>query len=311
MQIRNAITVLLIIIAFSAKAQATFSAPKTKLDSVEIPKQNNKKVMLVAGASLGLYTTSMVLLNQTWYANYPRSKFHWFDDNQEWLQMDKIGHGFVSYYEGMIGIRMLEWTGMPHRKAAIYGGVWGILMQTPIEVLDGYSSEWGASKGDLLANVSGTALLLGQELAFKRQVVLPKVSFQLTPYAKYRPNVLGSSYPERLLKDYNGQTYWLTLSTHDIYKKLPDWLSLAAGIGADGMIGGNFNPSLDKNNNPYPTFTRQRQYYFSLDVNTYKIKTHNKTMRAVLDAVAFIKFPAPSVEYNATSKKWNLYLLYF
>lgn len=35
---------------------------------------------------------------------------------------------------------------------------------------------------------------------------MPKVSFHLTGYARQRPNVLGRTVAERLLKDYNGQT---------------------------------------------------------------------------------------------------------
>jgi hypothetical protein len=37
-----------------------------------------------------------------------------------------------------------------------------------VEVLDGFSSEWGAS-GDIIANASGTALFVSQELLWKEQ----------------------------------------------------------------------------------------------------------------------------------------------
>jgi hypothetical protein len=46
---------------------------------------------------------------------------------------------------------------------------------------------------------------------------------------------------EQMLKDYNGQTYWLSVNLHSFYKgsKIPKWLNLAIGYGANGMLTGN------------------------------------------------------------------------
>jgi hypothetical protein len=60
---------------------------------------------------------------------------------------------------------------------------------------------------DIIANASGTALFV----LWKEQRITPKFSFHTTQYAQYRPNVLGSSLAEQMLKDYNGQTYWLSV----------------------------------------------------------------------------------------------------
>ncbi|MEJ6491389.1 MAG: hypothetical protein QNL60_02870 [Flavobacteriales bacterium] len=57
------------------------------------------------------------------------------------------------------------------------------------------------------ANALGSGLFLGHHLLWKEQRIVLKFSSHPTEFAKYRPEVLGSSYPERLLKDYNGQTY--------------------------------------------------------------------------------------------------------
>jgi hypothetical protein len=66
-------------------------------------------------------------------------------------------------------------------------------------------------------------------------------NFHLTDYASKRPDVLGSNLPERIIKDYNGQTYWLSVNLHSFFKqsKIPKWLNLAVGYGADGMLSGN------------------------------------------------------------------------
>jgi hypothetical protein len=88
----------------------------------------------------------------------------------------------------------------------------------------------GASSGDIIANASGTALFVSQ-LLWKEQRITPKFSFHTT-HAQYRPNVLGSSLAEQMLKDYNGQTYWLSVNLHSFYKgsKIPKWLNLAIGM---------------------------------------------------------------------------------
>ena len=81
---------------------------------------------------------------------------------------------------------------------------------------------------------------------------MPKFSFHTTKYASLRPNVLGSSLSEEIFKDYNGQTYWLSVNLHSFFKssKLPKWLNLAAGYGADGKratILSKFGCRFDKN----------------------------------------------------------------
>ncbi|MEN9350883.1 MAG: hypothetical protein RL372_1861, partial [Bacteroidota bacterium] len=48
-----------------------------------------KRKHLVAAIFAGTYGGSFISLNKTWYANYPRSGFHFYNDGKEWLQMDK------------------------------------------------------------------------------------------------------------------------------------------------------------------------------------------------------------------------------
>jgi hypothetical protein len=58
------------------------------------------------------------------------------------------------------------------------------------------------------------------------RAITPKFSFHLTDYASKRPDVLGSNLPERIIKDYNGQTYWLSVNLHSFFKqsKIPNGL---------------------------------------------------------------------------------------
>lgn len=260
-------------------------------DSLDIKRQNT---VIISEAVLA--TGTLIALNQAWYAEYPKSDFHFINDNAEWLQMDKAGHVFSSYHLGRFGAEMLQWSGANKKNQLLYGAGLGFAFLTAVEVLDGYSSEWGASLGDVVANASGTALYVSQELIWKEQRIMPKFSFHTTKYAGYRPEVLGSSFTEQILKDYNGQTYWLSVNLHSFAKesKIPKWLNLALGYGADGMITGN------KEDTP-PILTsnpkRFRQFYLSLDVDLTKIKTKSHFLKTVFSVLNTVKIPAPTIEF--------------
>lgn len=260
----------------------------------------NRKQLLI-GANLIGYSSLMVGLNELWYKDYPTSKFHFFNDNQQWLQMDKIGHAFSCYYEGLAGIRMMKWAGFNHKQSTIIGGSYGLFVQTGIEVLDGFSEAWGASSGDMIANISGTALVVIQGLYWDKQKLLLKYSYSPTKYPDFRPELLGSSLSEQILKDYNGQTYWLSCNIHSIFpeKKFPNWLNIAFGYGAQGMVGGNDN-IFERENAiyDYSFLSRNRQFYISPDIDLSKLKIDNKLLKSFIIVINCIKFPMPALEFH-------------
>ena len=63
-----------------------------------------KRLALVLGTETTIYGGLMVGLNSLWYKDFPKSDFHFFNDNNEWLQMDKVGHATTAYYVGKFGI---------------------------------------------------------------------------------------------------------------------------------------------------------------------------------------------------------------
>jgi len=252
---------------------------------------------------------ALIGLNQLWYADYPRSNFHYINDNSEWLQMDKMGHVFSSYQLGNIGANSLKWAGVGRKNQLLYGATIGLAFMTTVEVFDGYSANWGASMGDVAANVSGTALYVSQELLWKEQRIVPKFSFHTTPYASKRPNVLGSTLEEQLLKDYNGQTYWLSANLYSFMRSssIPPWLNIAVGYGAEGMITGK-----DEFVNTIflPEHKRYRQFYLSLDVDLTKIKMKSHFFKTILTVFNTLKIPAPAFEIKGNGGS-KMHLIYF
>ena len=111
---------------------------------------------------------------------------------------------------------------------------------------------------------------------------------------------LVQSLPERILKDYNGQTYWASFNLKSFFKEsnLPTWLNIAVGYGADGLWGGFENKAFDESGNV--TFNRMdiqrhRQWYLSPDIDFTKIKTNKKLLKTLLIGLNAIKIPAPAL----------------
>jgi uncharacterized protein YfiM (DUF2279 family) len=262
-------------------------------DSVYHP----KRLTAVVAIEGTLYVGSFAGLYAAWYSDYATGDFHLFNDNAEWLQVDKAGHSTTSYFLGKIGYDMLRWSGVREDMSLIFGGGLGFIYQSTVEVFDGFSRGWGFSWGDMAANAFGTALFIGQQAGWKEQRFSLKFSYHSTGFPQYRPELLGETALQSLLKDYNGQTYWLSANIASFLPagtRFPQWLNVAFGYGAEGMLGGFDNPA----DPGIPQFDRYRQYYLSLDVDLTRIPVKNKVLKSVLNIISFIKVPFPAVEFN-------------
>lgn len=247
-----------------------------------------------------------------WYTDYPQSSFHFINDNKEWLQMDKTGHATAAYNISKTSYVILRWPGVERNKAIWLGGATGFTYLAVVELLDGFSAEWGASLGDLTANTLGSAAFVGQQLAWDEQRVLLKWSYHQSQYAQYRPDILGRNFSERLLKDYNGQTCWLSVNVHSFLpddSKFPKWINLALGYSADGMLGGSSNPA-ELNGITLPSFERTRQYFLSFDLDLSRIETRSKALNMIFNLIGVLKMPFPAIEYNSKNE-WILHGMYF
>ena len=295
--------VLVLLISGTCYSQSQLNSFLKPSDTLNKSRRNT---VVITEASVA--TLTLVGLNQLWYADYPKSKFHTLNDNNEWLQMDKLGHVYSSYQLGRIGTNMLAWSGVSKKNQLIYGSTIGFTFLTVVEVFDGFSKEWGFSWGDMAANAAGTSLFVGQELLWQEQRITLKYSFHQTEYAVQNPDKLGNGFSEEFLKDYNGQTYWLSINLHAFFKdsKIPSWLNVAFGYGAEGMNSGN-------NSNGEETINYQdsyRQYYFSFDIDLTRIKTNSHVLRTVFDVFNVIKIPFPTMEFN-DKNGIKLHAIYF
>jgi hypothetical protein len=244
-----------------------------------------KKRVILSSSIIGVgYASSLIALHDVWYKEFPKSNFHFFNDGSNWMQMDKFGHGFSGYMLSQKAGDLYRWSGVKKSYPWIGVGI-GMSYLGALEFMDAYSQGWGFSTYDVLANFSGGALYLSQELIFKEQIVLPKFSFFPSKYAAYRPEVLGKNFPEQLLKDYNGQTYWFSFPIGGFapsVKKM-NWLCLSLGYSVDQKLVGDQDVYLD--------FRAARQFLVSLDIDLTRLPIKNPTLKKVLAQLNMIKIP--------------------
>lgn len=265
----------------------------------------------VISTETALYAGSLTGLNYLWYEDYPRTAFHVFNDNNQWMGMDKMGHCYSAYGISTLNYNVWRWAGLKHQKSVWVAAGLSMGFLTAIEVLDGFSAQWGFSWGDMIANTGGTALFLSQQLLWQEQRFQIKYSFWPTSYPKQRPDLLGKNIVEQILKDYNGQTYWLSVNIWSFLpnreqRKFPPWLNISLGYGANGMLGGTENPA------EFADVQRYHQFYLSVDIDFTKIQTRSKVLRTLFRTLNLIKFPAPTLEFNtSTTEPVKFYWLKF
>ncbi len=196
---------------------------------------------------------------------------------------------------------------MSQKKSAWLGAGIGFGFQTTLEILDGGNGDWGFSWCDMAANGAGSALFLGQELLWQEQRILTKFSFSPSPYATIRPAILGASFSESLLKDYNGQNYWLSFSPKQFSEKwpLPAWACFSLGYGIDEKLMGSVEYFVSNNQ----VFQAKRQLLLSFDLDIRELPIKRKWVKTILRPLHYIKLPFPTLIID--KKGLNGSLFYF
>ena len=294
---------------------------------IQNPVQFNKTRFYTAlGIGGVIYTAGTYYLVQNWYKDYGFSKFHTFNDFGEWQHMDKIGHIYTAYNQSSVMYSGARWTGMGKGNALWFGIGMGMLLQTTVEVLDGFSPKWGFSITDMSANILGAGMFYAEQKLWDEQKIKFKVSSWKKPYSieniisvdgtassslDRRANSLyGNTLQERYLKDYNAQIYWLSFNLKSIAntETLPQWLNISIGYGAENMYGGydNIWEENGKIFNAGDNYKRYKQFYLTPDIDFSKIKTDNNFLQGFFKALNLIKLPMPGMEVNTSGKvKWH------
>jgi hypothetical protein len=302
--VKNSVLVLLISFSIqTVNAQQYFLPPSPTF------RQDRFKTVVITEAAIGLAASAGLYF--LWYRKFPHSRFHLFNDNKEWLLVDKVGQAVTAYNIGVFQNDLMRWCGVSPNSSILIGSASALGYMSIIEVMDGFSKHWGFSKGDMLANIAGTAIFAMQQRFWGEQRISMKFSAHYTLFPQYYPAELGDNRASRLLKDYNGQTYWLSFNIKSFLSSansFPAWANIAMGYGADGMIGGYNNPPVI-NGKAIPNFKRVRQFYLAPDADLFRIKS-----AAPFNTAAYIlktsKIPMPALQIDSEGK-WKVKPIYY
>ncbi len=294
---------------------------------------NQHRATLALGLGSLSYLSSTYALYQTWYKGYPMTPFHLQDDRGTWNKMDKAGHAYTAWMQGSLAFDVAQWTGASKKHAIITGITTGLLFQSTIEVLDGFSRDWGFSMSDFAADVAGTSLFAVQQYFWDEQKI--KLKFSAFPQQYTDEPVLsddgtttmllseratmlyGSNLAVRTLKDYNAQKYWLSVGLQDLtgFEKIPSWFNLAIGYSAENLFGGYRNNwtidgiSYTLDPQKYP---RYHQIFIAPDVDWSRVRTRIPWLKPVFKLLNLTKTPAPAIEiYNRDGWKVAFRVLVF
>ncbi|MFZ9981522.1 MAG: DUF2279 domain-containing protein [Cyclobacteriaceae bacterium] len=258
----------------------------------------DKRIRLLV-ASAGVYAGGMTGLSLAWYKN-EKQPFRWFNDLPEWKQMDKAGHFYTAYHLADIAGKKLKKTGMNPKAAAWAATITSILALSAIEIPDGYSPDYGASGTDIIANMLGSLSWMAQQNRNEGALLVPKFSFHRSGMAGSRPEILGKNFAEQVLKDYNGQTYWLSADMDQI-SNWPKWINIAVGYGASGMKYGRDEQNIADRLQPY------RRWFLGLDIDLTNVPTRHKFLKKLFAITGYIRIPAPAIEFS--SRGWTFHAI--
>lgn len=281
------LSIIFISVSLNGFSQRSFFQPS---DSVSMAR--------VAGTSIGIggaWSGSMIGLYQVWYSKIEKSPWHSFNDSKNWLQMDKMGHFYISHKISQFCRDKYVWSGMDNTTATWIGAGISVGYQTTFEMFDAYSAEWGFSWSDIAANTLGTASYTAQSLVWKEERIIPKFSYSPTEFAAIRPEVLGGSFAEALMKDYNGQTYWLSFSPGTFFKHcpIPKWACISIGYSAHEKLKGDDESYTDLTTGIH--YQSQREFLLSLDIDFSRLPIKRPWLRAIVKQFNYIKIPFPTL----------------
>ena len=280
------------VIAILILSAVPFTNYANSIDSLK------KKKLIINSSLITSSAISYTGLYQLWYKEYPSTSFHFFNDLEEWNYMDKIGHVCTAYHLNKFMFNLLESNQI--QKPLLKSSIYSFAYMIGIESFDGFSKKWGFSNYDLLANGIGTFIFAFQEKKFKQQFVKIKFSSHLSSIAHCRPSLLGANNFERIIKDYNGQSYWATLNLNKIFKekKVFKYVDLAIGYTIDGFIGARNNQTIECSCNDCNNLKRTSSMLLSIDINLEEIKGKNKLLDILIKPFSILKVPAPTFLIN-------------
>ncbi len=273
------------------------------------------RLALVGGGALTSRYLGFKYLDRTWYQGEKLDRVRWINDwdGETYLNMDKGGHFLGGLAMAQTFAGAYAWCGLGGRSAALLGTLssWAALLE--IEMRDAHFDQWGFSIPDFLANSVGAGIPLIYNLFPATRGLRFKFSYY--PSALYldrhkrrdrdRPHI------EHLIDDYEGMTFWMTLSLNQLSgdradEIWADFLGLGLGYGVTGLHGSNVKSQGP--NKYYGDLPPARpEIFLALDYDVRFLPGRGRILNYIKTQLNWIHFPAPALRIYP---RLRIYLLY-
>lgn len=266
-------------------------------DSTDIAAQLSvPKTVGVASLTLIAYGAAYWLVFKKGWWDDERSHFHFENDFDYALNLDKFGHfaaGVVlgeGFYEGY------RWAGTSEFQAYLFAGLSAMMTHIAIDVKDGYSPEWGFSVFDVLSGTLGGFYPMAERYIPVFKYVDLKWSYWINTKAYYRQSHTGI-----FTDDYCNQTFWASFKPYRLLPAAarayyPSWLAIAAGLSIDeGVFIKHYEG------------TPHREVYIALDYDLEAFRPQSRMARTLIKSLNYFKLPAPAIQVYP---EFHWYLLY-
>ena len=218
----------------------------------------------------------------------------WFGHNTPDGGADKLGHAFTSYVSTRLLASSLEHWGGQERKDAIWlAGLTAAGVSLAVEVLDGYTRDYGFSATDLTMNLVGVGAGMFLESSSRWDDLIDlRWQYRRSADAKW----LGDRDP---IADYSGQTYLLVFKASGIpafqSNRWLRFLEFQVGYGSRGYSPhpGSFAPV-----QPRP----HRNLYFGIGLNLSELlgatvfgDSRGRARRVTENVLEYLQVPGTNV----------------
>ncbi len=266
------------------------------LQSAAVQREPDALRLAVVGGTMvaGMLAIHFYQQNGWWKDN--QTSFHFREDLDYGLGVDKIGHFYGACGLTFIFSKSLQWANLPERESLLFGAGASLMFQTYVEVRDGFSA-WGFDRVDFAANVGGAFYPVAQYYLPVLKNFNVKASYHPSELLNNPGGIGFRGQQHIIIDDYEGQTGWLSFTVNNLLPKeaepfWPDWLALAVGYGARHVADPEAHSIV----------------LIGLDYDMTKIIPQSSSfLRTLSEALNFIRLPAPTVQISPNAIWYGLY----
>lgn len=239
----------------------------------------------VASLTAGAFGVAYLFVFQKGWWDEQGSEFHFENDFDYALNLDKAGHFFAGVLLGEGFYQGYHWAGMSEFQSYFLAGVSTSLTHVAIDVKDGFSPEWGFSIFDVMSGTLGGFYPMAKRYVPVFNYFDIKWSYWKNSDAYYR-----QSDTDIFTDDYVNETFWLSLKIHRMLPRAarpywPGWLAIAGGWSIDEGV---FVEGPGKGHH---------EFYIALDYDFEGIfQPKERWARDLVRFLNYFKLPAPTIQ---------------